>query len=417
MKNKIAALLVLLFFAFACASPLGTPAPQPPANVETVVAATLAALTASASGATPADGNPAPLTPPAPVDSAPSLLPRSMYYLANDAAQIQQVFRLEKDGQTATQLTHEPARVEDYDVSQTDRGIVFVSNNQLFLAEADGSNRRAIFDGGGVDENNPFLTRILSPVFSPNGQTVAFGNKGLNFYSIAGGQSNRVLEDIIRDDGNGFLFPEEMYWPETYSADGSKLILTLGYYEGASAAVYYPNGGALVRLNNQERGIVCCGDFSLSGDGSTLYSASPTFGMYPAGLWRVDTNNGNVTTLFRGDFDTNPANAADNPFLAPDGQLYYFFASIPDPGNFNGRPALQLVRSAADGVTGRTVLRPETFAAMNEALWAPDASFVIAANAQNADIYFGGAAQLYYTDGQKAMIPLAPYAAFMKWGP
>lgn len=417
MKKIFTALLALTLSALACANPLGTPAPQEPANVETVVAATLAALTASSSGATPADGNPAPLTPPAPVDSTPGILPRSMYYLANDAAQIQQVFRLETDGQTVTQLTYEPASVQDYDVSQVDGGIVFLSNNQLFLAEADGSNRRMIFDGGVVDENNSFLTRVISPVFSPNGQTVAFGSKGLNFYSVASGQSNRVLEDIIRDAGGGFLFPEEMYWPEMYSADGSKLIITLGYYEGASSAIYYPNGGALVRLNSGDRSIICCGDYSLNGDGSALYSASPSFGMYPAGLWRLDMNNGNVTTLLLGDYDTNPANAADNPFLAPDGQLYYFFASIPDPGNFNGRAALQLVRSAADGVTGRAVLRPETFAMMNEALWAPDASFVIVANAPNDQTYTGGAAQLFYTDGQKAMIPLLPYVLSMKWGP
>jgi Tol biopolymer transport system component len=274
-----------------------------------------------------------------------------------------------------------------------------------------------IFDGGAVDENNPFISRMISPVFSPNGQTIAFGHRGLNFYSVASGQSNRVLDNLIRDDGSGFIFPEELYWPEMYSADGGKLVITLGYYEGASSAIYYPNGGALVRLVNEQRGIICCGDYSFNADGSALFSASPTFGMFSAGLWRVDTNNGNVTALLLGDFDTNPAEVADNPFLAPDGQLYYFHAGIPNPGDMVNRPALQLVRSAADGVTGRTVLRPETFTTMNEALWAPDAGFVIIANAQNEQIYFGGAAQLFYTDSQKAMVPLLPYAQSMKWGP
>ncbi|MBI2332867.1 MAG: hypothetical protein HYU84_12035, partial [Chloroflexi bacterium] len=254
------------------------------------------------------------------------------------------------------------------------------------------------------------------PVFSPNGQTIAFGYKGLNFYSIVSGQSNRVLDDIIRDAGGGLLVPEELYWPEMYSADGSKLIITLGYYEGASTGIYYPNGGALARLNNEQRGIICCGDYSLSGDGSSLFSASPTFGMFAAGLWHVDTNSGDVTTLLLGDFDSNPAEVADNPFIAPDGQLYYFYASVPNNGDMVNRPPLQLVRSAADGVTGRTVLRPETFAFMNEALWAPDGSFVIIANGSE-QIYFGGKAELYYTDEQKAMISLLPYVQSMKWGP
>jgi hypothetical protein len=53
---------------------------------------------------------------------------------------------------------------------------------------------------------------------------------------------------------------------------------------------------------------------------------------------------------------------------------------------------------------------------MNEALWAPDASFVIAANAQNDQTYQGGAAELYYIDG-RPMVPLVAYAKDMKWGP
>lgn len=411
MKNKtIFAFLTLLLLALACANPLGTPAPEQPANVETMVAATLSALTAS-----PADGN-TPLSSPTAGDSPSSPLPRSIYYLANDAAQILQVFRLERDGKTVTQLTFEPSSVDDFDVSLADGSIVFLTNHQLFLANADGSNRRMIFDAGAQNEVDPYLTRINSPVFSPNGQTIAFGHKGLNFYSIASGQSNRVLDDIIRDAGNGFMVPEELYWPEMYSADGSKLIITLGYYEGASTAIYNLNGGALVRLSNEQRSIICCGDYSLNSDGSALYSASPTFGMFPAGLWRADTNSGNITTLLLGDFDTNPAEVADNPFIAPDGQLYYFYASVPNTGDMVNRPPLQLVRSAADGITGRTVLRPETFAFMNEALWAPDASFVIIANGSE-QVYYGGRAELYYTDGQKAMISLLSYAQNMKWGP
>lgn len=394
MSNRskhLFAYLVLFMVAFACANPPGGTPPESPANIETIVAATFQALTQ---------------VPPSP-NGISSLLPHPLYFLNNDGAGLAQVYRLDKDGVAVTQLTFEPANVNDYDVSMMDGSVAYVSNNQLFTIKADGSNRSMIFNEGAVS----------NPVWSPNGETIAFAYKGLNFYSIASGQSSRVLEDQVDDLGDGLTFPRELYWPESYSADGSRLIITLGYYEGASTAIYYPNGGALVRLNGAEGAIICCGDYHLTSDASTLYAANPSSGMFNAGLWRVNTATGDVTTLLLGSYDTNPAEVADNPFLAPDGQLYFFYASLPNADEFIDRPPLQLVRSAADGVTGRTVLRPETFENMNEAIWAPDGSFVIVANPALPEIYEGGAAQLYYTNGQKAMVSLVSYAMKMKWGP
>ncbi len=185
----------------------------------------------------------------------------------------------------------------------------------------------------------------------------------------------------------------------------------------AHPPIYYLNGGALVRLTGAEGAAICCGETEWAPDGSAFYSASPVFGMFSAGLWRVDASTGAVTTLLEGNFDTNPLNLADEPFLAPDGQLYFFHAIMPGGTDMVNRAPLQLVRSALDGVTGRTVLRPENFGNLNEALWAPDASFVIVANADLPEIYQGGKLELYYMDGQKAMIPLAPFGMSMRWGP
>jgi hypothetical protein len=76
-----------------------------------------------------------------------------------------------------------------------------------------------------------------------------------------------------------------------------------------------------------------------------------------------------------------------------------------------------MVRSGVDAVTGRTVLRPETFPTLNEALWSPDASFVIAAKAPAPSVYEGGVIELYYTDATRIMIPLLPFGWQLKWGP
>jgi Tol biopolymer transport system component len=348
-----------------------------------------------------------------PSASPAGLLPHTFYYRGTDSAGLMQVFRLERDGTTRSQLTSEPANVDDYDVSPVDGSVAYVANNQLLLVNADGSGHRVLVEGGPVDENNPFLTAINSPVFSLDGQTLAYGHKGLNLYNISTGASNLVIEDQI-DDSFDFPFPKELYRPERYSPDGSKLLITLAYYEGASAAIYDPATGGLVRLQGGEGALICCDDMEWSADGSSFYSASPAAGMFNSGLWRVDASNGMVTTLFASSLDSNSYVYADEPYPAPDGQLYFFFAET--DREIMSRTPLQLVRSAPDGVTGRTPLLSNTFELMNEALWAPDASFVVVAFAPNQETFQGGRAEIVYLDGRPNIV-LAEFAQQMKWGP
>ena len=389
-------LFILAVLIAACNVPTGT---QPSSNdqVATVVAMTLQAITPDVEPETPAD----------------SLLPHTLYFIGTDAAGLTQVFRLEKDGKTLKQVTSEAANVGNYGVSSVDGSVAYVVNNQLMLINADGSNRRMLVDGGVVDENNPFLNIITNPVFSPNGQTLAYGYKGLNLYSLSSGTSSLVVEDQI-DESGGFPFPKELYRPERYSPDGTKLLITLAYYEGASAAIYDPASGGLVQLTGGEGALICCDAMEWSADGSSIYSANPTAGMFNSGLWKVDPSTGVITTLFTSDFDSGSFLYADEPYLAPDGQLYFFFAETTT--ELNSRTPLQLVRSAPDGVTGRTVLRPDTFELMNEALWAPDASFVVVALAPTPDTYQGGRAEIVYVDGSPNVV-LTQFAQQLKWGP
>jgi len=409
MKRRLyifGSVLLLTLAMTACASPSGGEDDQSSTDqVATIVAATVQALTPDVT----MESTPEP-------QSSAGLLPSSLYYLGNDDAQLSQVFRMEKDGKTVTQLTFETDAVTSYDVSLVDGSVVYVANNKLTLIQSDGSGRRLLVDGGPIDLNNSYLTRIDSPVFSPNGKSIAYGFGGLNFYSIETGVSNLMIENQWDDLGNGITIPRELYFPDKYSPDGQKLLINLGYYEGASSAIYYPNGNSLVRLTNDAGAQICCGRPNWSFDSASLYAANPFMGMFMSGLWKVDASNGEVTTLLPGNVDDKTFNFASDAYLAPDGQLYFFFATSNTMVDFGERQPLQLVRSASDGVTGRTVLRLESFKFLNEALWSPDADFVLAAIAPNDSIYAGGQVEVVYIDGRPNVM-LIPFAQRLKWGP
>lgn len=406
------AIILLALSILACGLPGGQGQPSATEDapssdqVATAVASTMQALT---------QVSPDIETPAPPVEE---LLPHSLYFLNNDDAGITQVFRLETDGETVTQITFEPVAVGSYDVSQVDGSVAYVANNQLLLINADGSGRRVLIDGGPVDPDYRYAEGINSPVFSPNAQTLAYGHKGLVLYAVATGVSNVVLENLVTDPITGSLTPAEIYIPQKYSPDGTKIVITVAIpnSDGISSGVYYPAADSLVLLSGGDGARVCCGQQAWTSDSSALYVGIPFVGMFGSGLWRADASSGNMTTLLPAETGGN-YNLAAQPYLAPDGQLYFFFANLPSGGEFVSRAPLQLVRSAADGVTSRTVLRPETFQLMNEALWSPDANFVIVANAPSDQIYQGGVLELYYTDGLESMVSLAPFGQQLKWGP
>jgi hypothetical protein len=398
--------LALTIAVLACSlSALGIGGTQTssPDQVATTVAMTLQAITPEVTA-----------TPTSVPEASMSLLPHSLYFLGKDSQALTQLYRMERDGKEVTQLTFQPFNVTDYDVSPADGSVAYVASNQLLLVNADGSDRRVLVDGGPVDENSPFLSVINSPVFSPDGQTLAYGYKGLNLYNVSKGASDLVIENQIKDSGSGLLLPGELYWPERYSPDGTKLLITLGYYEGALAAIYNPATGELVRLQGGEGALICCDEMEWSADGSSFYSASSSMGMFSSGMWRVAESNGKVTTLFASNYDTGSFVYADEPYRAPDGLLYFFF--LETASQFNMRTPLQLVRSAPDGVTGRTAILSDTFELMNEALWAPDASFVVVAYAPTQEVYQGGQAEIVYLDGRPNVV-LTTFAQKMKWGP
>jgi dipeptidyl aminopeptidase/acylaminoacyl peptidase len=299
--------------------------------------------------------------------------------------------------------------VGDYSVALDGR-VAYTIENQLLMEYPDGSGRRVLVDGGAIDPNNPYLTRISAPAWSPDGITIAFGYQGLNFYNVITGTYSLALANTFRNAG-GLSIPEELYFPRQYSPDGTSLLISIGWYEGGTYAIYRIPSATLVKP--LAGGMLCCATIWTS-DSSSFYFASSSIGMIESGLWRFNLD-GTVTTLLPSSAADGTFNFAEYPYLAPDGQLYYFFNNLPDIPS--GHTPLTVVRSAPDGVTGRTSVLPGTFPALNEALWAPDANLVVIADASSMpDEWYAGRLIAIYLDGRPAQV-LAPFGSNLKWGP
>jgi len=96
--RPFATLIALAFVISSCASPAGVAETQPSSSeqVGTVVAMTLQALMPTVAE-----------TPTNVPEAATSSLPHSLYFLGRDSQSLTQLYRMQRDGKTVTQLTIE----------------------------------------------------------------------------------------------------------------------------------------------------------------------------------------------------------------------------------------------------------------------------------------------------------------------
>ena len=250
-----------------------------------------------------------------------------------------------------------------FDASPSGGALVYSLNDgKLILLDSNGANRRVLM------QNSP-----SSVSWSSDGRTIAYASDGIYFYSL---ETNTATLVLTNRDNN-------QYAPRDFSPDGSKLmvsmrsgkLLQMGVYDIASRTV------SIMKPSEPEGYQLCCSPSSWSVDSKYIYVAEwlaggGVEGIRAPGLWRYNPDGAGVPLLpVTASSDGSILNKAAALRQDANGKLTYLF-SPPDAG-LDPPPPFSLVRSDADGVSNRVVLRPETFYVTGTSLWTPDGSALV----------------------------------------
>lgn len=334
----------------------------------------------------------------------PRLLPAAVLFLSSRSGEAQ-VWQLAAEGLTQTQLTNEPAGVDGFDVSPLDGGLAYVSDNQLYMRDADGSNRRLMVDNAAADREAAdyyAMQRISDPLFSPDGRFLAYAYGGLWILDLESNQAVHLLNNEIDPESEGM---QSYYVPLAWAPNSLQLALASGGPGENRLAFVNPGEEPMVTVAQAGVGPPCCQP-AWTPDGELLL-ASPYAGLLEPGLWRYDPLSGERQALLDG--EEGLLEFAGWPLPTEAGVLYYFYASAAEPPA--GDPPLFMVRGLAGE---REPLREEAFANIGEVLWAADGSLALVVQLR-PEGGRGGAVLLAHADGRQSQLLLEDGYG-LRWG-
>jgi hypothetical protein len=245
-----------------------------------------------------------------PVDVvAEPLLPAPLYFLSEQSGSWQ-IWRIEMNGGFAHPITDLPAPVYDFDISPVDGRLAYVSGNDLYISEPDGSNPQMLVNGEDVDPNLGFNGEktLGRPLWSPDGRELAYSLNGVNVFTLETGVIRMLITNQVSEDDKFINW--RSYFPVYWSPDGNYIATQIGFYEGTGLTVLPANGGAPL----VEELFYCC-DITPAEDPGYFYIASAAYGYGDPGMWKVEWATGTVTRLTEEQLDFSNLIAYSHPML------------------------------------------------------------------------------------------------------
>lgn len=391
----------------ATASAMPTAGPPPTGGTPTAGPTTGSPTGAPTAGA-PATSN----------ASSGKLLPAPLLFIS-DKDQTLQIWRLETDGTTLKQLTHDEDGIVEFDVNPVDGRIAYIAAQQLVVINPDGSGSQVLVKGPDLPaENDPNRPQVQMgrPRWSPDGSTIAYRLGGVNLISASGGTPALILKSDPPPQPPDYktTAPVYGYWPEAWSPDGKRLLIGYSLFPNSGGmGILNVSGGQPLLIKPVESAACCLPAWSP--DGKSIYYSNQIPGMIAAGLWRADAASGQSQTLMPGAAPDGSYNLPGFVYPAADGKLYFFYGHTEKQPE--GAVMLTPVRSASDGQTGLTPLRKDGFL-VADALWTPDGSGVVVLDqsAVSPDQQLILGKLLYLTTGDAPPLPLPAVGVMLHWG-
>jgi hypothetical protein len=159
-----------------------------------------------------------------------------VYYLAADSG-TPQVWRLPENGGSAVPVTQAPSGVVDFGVSPDGTRIAYTSGGYLWLQNTADSLPWQL-----IGINNG---RGARPLFSPDGETIAFVDGGIWVMGADGSDPRMIARSVELDATASNMGDVRVYEPYAFTRDGRALIVSILVWEGMTVGIVDLQSGEL----------------------------------------------------------------------------------------------------------------------------------------------------------------------------